>query len=418
MVDANGQVIASENYSDWISYAPLMLDVPLGCLNRQAIGDWIHQTFQQNDGALVWDDHKYSNRKSPGYSFQAALAWLDVAQNSYVNAAMNWAENSGLWMTSPDTNGIEGGWVDWIDPDGQANWYERFIDTSTYYIMVQNGGFDFAGNQQARQLISHYYRSILGREPDPAGQDYWKGEVDRATGLGADIKEVFRVIADKFFNSPEYQNSSKTVDQFVADLYRTFFNRAPDPGGFAYWKEQLLCLPRDVVMYHFLFSPEFNEYMRGLFGAASVRAEIDMVCDFYRGLLGRLPDDNGFCYWLGQFRLAQCRGAEAVRTAADAISKLFIESREYEERLRNREQYIQDLYYAFLRRGADLGGFCHWLCRLHDQFGTELGGGRNCCYCLTVWDPWTSDQVRQAFVAAAEFQERVGNVIEGGCYPD
>ena len=38
-----------------------------------------------------------------------------------------------------------------------------------------------------------------------------------------------------------------------------------------------------------------------------MRKEIDTVMDFYRGLLGRLPDDGGFDFWLGQFRTAQCR---------------------------------------------------------------------------------------------------------------
>lgn len=248
-----------------------------------------------------------------------------------------------------------------------------------------------------RQLISHYYQYILRRAPDSDGLAFWEGEASRTQECGSELKEVFRVIAKKFFHSPEYTGQHTTDEQFLTDLYRTFFNREPDNGGFAYWMGQLADgLPRDAVLCKFLFSPEFEEFMGGLFGDTSVRAEINMLGDFYRGLLGRLPDSSGFCYWISQFRIAQCQGAEAVRRAADAISKLFLGSAEYSDRNRNNEQYILDLYCAFLRRGADLPGLRYWV----DQL--ERGA-------------LTREQVRRSFVAAPEFQGRIDEVISAGC---
>ena len=38
-----------------------------------------------------------------------------------------------------------------------------------------------------KSLVSHYYRSILRREPDDGGKAYWSGEAARAQALGLDV---------------------------------------------------------------------------------------------------------------------------------------------------------------------------------------------------------------------------------------
>ncbi|MDD5432832.1 MAG: terpene cyclase/mutase family protein [Candidatus Omnitrophica bacterium] len=143
VVDSSGNVVSSEDRSDWISYAPLMLDLPVQGVNPSDAGDWIHNNLQKLDGAVVWDDASFSERKSPGYSFQAMLVWLDTAQSGYSDVALNWAENSGLWQKVVDSNGVVGGWVDWVEQGNKPDDWQRFIDTSAYYIMVKNGGYDF-----------------------------------------------------------------------------------------------------------------------------------------------------------------------------------------------------------------------------------------------------------------------------------
>jgi len=246
-------------------------------------------------------------------------------------------------------------------------------------------------------LIQHYYESILGRVPEPSGQAHWEDEVARLQNLGVDRPEVFRVMAAQFFTSDEYLNKNNADAQYVADLYHTFFQREPDQAGLTYWIGQLAAgLPRDIVLYEFLFSGEFTNYMRGQFGETASRAEALAIIDFYRGLLGRLPDDDGFRYWLEQFQTAQCQGTEAINAAAEAISRLFATSPEYHNRARTNSEYLQDLYNAFLRRGADLNGFTYWLNRLDSG---DL----------------TREQARRAFVATAEFQGRVNQIIRQGC---
>ncbi len=150
VVDENDEVVDSEDRGDWISYAPVMLDVPVEGVTLAEVGEWIHNTLQINDsnspyyGALVWDDTLYPDRKSPGYSFQAMLVWLDTGQSSYAQYALEWAVNSGLRQKVPDNNGVKGGWIDWVDNSGEAQYWERFIDTSAYFIMAETGGYNFS----------------------------------------------------------------------------------------------------------------------------------------------------------------------------------------------------------------------------------------------------------------------------------
>src|SRR5205807_1983257 len=107
----------------------------------------------------------------------------------------------------------------------------------------------------------------------------------------------------------------------------------------------------------------FSTRMTALFGASKPRAEVNLVMDLYRGILGVLPDNGGFGYWLGRIRAAQCGGQSAVVSEVDQISQLFITSQQYQARDNARPaascvaMYVGDLYNAFLRRGGDLDGY-------------------------------------------------------------
>ena len=122
----------------------------------------------------------------------------------------------------------------------------------------------------------------------------------RVQALGASVNEVWFAMAMQFYSSAEYAAFNRNNSDFVTDLYVTFFNRAPDTAGFNDWTTKLSQgMPREVVLASFMFSPEFAAFTQALFGNAAVRPEIDTVADFYRGFLGRLPDDGGFAYWKG-----------------------------------------------------------------------------------------------------------------------
>lgn len=270
--------------------------------------------------------------------------------------------------------------------------------TTTLTIGGVNGSFtSTSALSTVRAQVVSYYRTILGREADAPGLDYWAAEAARVQALGVNVNETWYAMAGAFFTSPEYLAVTRSNNAFVTNLYSTFLGRAPDAGGLAYWAGQLTSgLPREVALVSFMFSPEFAALTQSIFGASETRKELDTVVDFYRGLLARLPDDAGFNYWVGQFRTAQCQGPAAVTTQADTISRLYLQSGEYSARNRTDTQYVGDLYNAFLRRGGDLAGVQYWI----DQIAT---GAR------------TRENVRLQFVASPEFGARVSAVIAQGC---
>ena len=250
-----------------------------------------------------------------------------------------------------------------------------------------------------RSLVTHYYRSILRRDPDTGGKAFWTGEAARVGALGLNPNEVWFALSAAFFTSAEYLAFARDDAGFVTDLYTTFFNRAPDGPGLAFWAGQLASgLPREVALSGFMFSTEFRNFSQAIFGATAVRAEIDTVTDFYRGLLARLPDNGGFTFWLARFRAAQCLGGNAVNAEVESISSLFAGSAEYAGRARSTAQFVGDLFNAFLRRGGDLAGVQFWI--------NQIASGAR-----------TRESVRQAFVASPEFQSRVAAIIGQGCLP-
>ena len=141
-LDENDNPVNPE-FHDWINYAPQMIDLPAKGVGNPVVGEWIHNTFQKEDGAVVWNDGAESSRKSPGFSFQAILVWADLGQKEYAINALEWAKNSGLWQTTLDQNNVSGGWIDWAENSNPAPFWQRFIDTSFYFSSAVKGGYDF-----------------------------------------------------------------------------------------------------------------------------------------------------------------------------------------------------------------------------------------------------------------------------------
>ena len=101
---------------------------------------------------------------------------------------------------------------------------------------------------EARQKqVNRLYRSVLRREPDIAGRDYWVG-----TGLND-----YRLV-DQFMDSPEFIDRFGRLSnaEFVTYLYEFLLQRQPDTAGFNYWVRTLRSEPRNKIVVGFLDSPE------------------------------------------------------------------------------------------------------------------------------------------------------------------
>lgn len=99
--------------------------------------------------------------------------------------------------------------------------------------------------------IYRLYRAYFLREPDKGGYDYWKAQV--ATGV------TYQAIADWFSVSPEFRATYGHLNdtEFVTLVYRNVLGREPDRSGRAYWVGVLASHSRGDVMLAFSESPEF-----------------------------------------------------------------------------------------------------------------------------------------------------------------
>jgi len=246
-------------------------------------------------------------------------------------------------------------------------------------------------------FVTEYYNDILDRAPEPGGAESWTAEIDRIMSLGIDIKEGFIAVGKGFFNSNEYLSMKKSDTDYILDLYRAFLNRTPSQAEINFHLDYMAQgVSRNEVLNNFIFSPEFGAYVEGIFGVSVVGPENILVNDFYRGILSRLPDTVGFNYWLGQMRGAQCAGsAQQIRDLSHQIALGFIQSTEYLGLGRTDGQFLEDLYDAVLRRAAAPWEINYWL--------TYLGTA-------------TRGQALQGFTDSNEFQIRVTEVIDAGCF--
>ena len=80
-------------------------------------------------------------------------------------------------------------------------------------------------NKDIEAFVTRFYQQCLEREPDKAGLDGWVNGLKTCSKTGADV-------ANGFIFSPEFINRSTTNEEFVTILYRAFFDREPDPGGY------------------------------------------------------------------------------------------------------------------------------------------------------------------------------------------
>jgi hypothetical protein len=246
-------------------------------------------------------------------------------------------------------------------------------------------------------LTIKYYNDILDRPPEPGGTEGWTAEVERVTALGMDVKEGFIAVGKFFFNSNEYLLKQKTNAAFVIDLYQAFLNRNPGQSEVDYWAGYLTQgLSRNIILNCFAYCAEFSLYMDGIFGAGAKRPEPNLVNDFYRGLLNRLPETAGFNSYLALMRTAQCSGPQQVRDLSSQIALGFLRSPEYTLRNRTNAQFVEDLYNGILRRGAMADEINYWVNFLNS--GT-----------------YNREQELNFFATSAEFQLRVQQVIEAGC---
>lgn len=185
-----------------------------------------------------------------------------------------------------------------------------------------------------QSFVERFYSTILGRDGDPGGVNIWTDGLYTGVRTGADV-------ARGFIFSPEFTARNMSDADFVATLYRAFFDRQPD-GAQATWVAQLQSgVPRETVVNGFINSREFSN-LATLYG---IRANVAVTpgsdtpvqvgthqSDVLRGGAGNtILHDAGMASVTG-YGLAE-------KTIAGQVYRL---------------------YEAVLDRQPDIGGFAGW----------------------------------------------------------
>jgi len=135
--------------------------------------------------------------------------------------------------------------------------FAGFIVSSEFTEMCRRYGIT-RGNYipppggMARVFATRLYRTILQREPDVGGLNFWQSSLASGSATGASV-------AYGFIFSSEMISRALSDDRFVEILYSAMMGRGSDAGGKAFWVNQLRNgVSRYSVYVGFVSSSEFD----------------------------------------------------------------------------------------------------------------------------------------------------------------
>jgi hypothetical protein len=146
------------------------------------------------------------------------------------------------------------------------------------------------GSLSNSDYVQQLYRNVLDRAADQGGLQYWTGLL----ASGASRGDVLVGFSQSFeFESDTVSTAGTPENAEAYRLYTAALDRAPDPGGLAFWSAQLAngATPTQVAQ-GFIDSPEFqSDY-------ASMTTS-DFVAALYENILHRTGDPGGEAFWTG-----------------------------------------------------------------------------------------------------------------------
>ena len=206
-------------------------------------------------------------------------------------------------------------------------------------------------------FVTRLYQQCLNRETDLAGLDYWKNKLMSKLNTGADISY-------SFIFGPEFIARNVSDDIFINIMYKTFFDRASDSVGKAYWMNKLNSgISRLYVLSCFVNSAEFSNICTGYGierGTIQLTNPMDLypnitafVYRFYDRCLERKPDDSGLNYHVNRLATGQSSGSD--------LANSFVFSPEFTGRNLSNHDFIKIMYRVFFDRDPDDGGMTYWV---------------------------------------------------------
>jgi len=212
----------------------------------------------------------------------------------------------------------------------------------------------------AEGFVYRLYNKVLERTPEYTGYTYWVASLKNHQITGSNA-------AYGFFFSQELTNRNLTNSDFITLMYNTFFDRAPDAGGMAYWMSALETgASRKYVFAGFANSLEWKSLCGtfsidpGSYTSDEARDQNIQVTAFvkrlYTSCLNRQPDVTGLNSWTAMLNNHSSDGAH--------VAYGFFFSQEFTNRNLSNDAYVDVLYNVLLGRSADAGGKANWVAQL------------------------------------------------------
>ena len=219
-----------------------------------------------------------------------------------------------------------------------------------------------------RDLVTHFYVVVLGRNPETGAVDAWQLGYDAASSMTIDVRFILREMGRRFFLSEEYASRGRDDAQFIVDSYEAFLLRTPGPDEIQPWLDDVVIDPqtqeqrvrwnRGEVMTQFAESLEFGDLIAGLFPGQAGLPTRNFVTAMYIGIFDRLVDSGGLEYFSG--RMDAAPGLEGKRAEAKQIAREFFASPEGQQKAPDNATRVVRLYRAFLGRYPEGDAADYW----------------------------------------------------------
>ncbi len=119
-----------------------------------------------------------------------------------------------------------------------------FVIVASFLLSFNISSLNADSKSSVSEFVTRFYNLCLDRQPDAAGLNTWVNNLLARKITGAQV-------AEGFIFSAEFTAKNTDNEEFLTILYRAFFNREPDGGGFDKWlsllnagNSQAVCLGR------------------------------------------------------------------------------------------------------------------------------------------------------------------------------
>lgn len=202
-----------------------------------------------------------------------------------------------------------------------------------------------SGPYQARSFsdpentVTKAYIAYYGRAADPAGLNYWAG---RLQSEGGNLDSIIQAFGESQEFNERFGGLSTT--QLIANIYQQLFNRAPDPAGLAYYRDEMESGRRTLqtialdVLYGATGSDvatlankvDVSQYFTTVMENASSEAIASIDDDAMAGLLSQVTgDDSAVSSMLCRARAVIFGEAPGMIDGRSAAQQAFISTRGY-----------------------------------------------------------------------------------------